>query len=219
VEIDPNEPPESDELCFLLPFAPPSRQARRAAIGAITEAVRSITRGLNYLLDGYVFVTVEWHVHERFRWEQDASSDVDNILKPLLDAFSGPEGILIDDCQVKSICCSWFSTTSDEQRVEVRIRFIDLEWIPKEGLRFARIIGALCYPVPGEVGEKGALGVWVEWLRGCVETRTKLEAATGGYYPARYVLPHGFFHRTRLHGFTVVDLEDLVVESKHEQHH
>jgi hypothetical protein len=38
------------------------------------------------LLSGDVQVGIEWTLHEEARYEQDAAPDVDNILKPLLDA-------------------------------------------------------------------------------------------------------------------------------------
>ncbi len=209
MNLTADEPPESGQLRFSFQLAPISLQAKAAARGAITEAVRSRTRELSYLLDGYVFVEIDWHIHERFRWESDATADVDNIQKPLLDAFCGPEGVLIDDGQVKRISSAWFSTTSEEQHVDVSIEFIQDEWMPKAGLRFVRIKDALCYPVPGQLNRKRELLLWVGWLKSTVLARALLQGLSNSYYPARYVMPHGFFHRTRLNAFKVCEPHQL----------
>src|SRR5207244_5710585 len=50
------------------------------------------------LLTGEVAVEVEWVLHERYRWESGlmlTTPDVDNIVKPLLDALCGPDALLI----------------------------------------------------------------------------------------------------------------------------
>ena len=60
---------------------------------------------------------IEWTVHEQDRYESDAAPDVDNILKPLLDGLCGPEGVLIDDCQVQAVDCRWIDWTLREQPV------------------------------------------------------------------------------------------------------
>lgn len=56
----------------------------------------------------YPEVTVEWLLHEERRWDTRGvlrSPDVDNIVKPVVDGFCGPRGVLIDDCRVQSIHC------------------------------------------------------------------------------------------------------------------
>ena len=148
MSLDTQEPPQWGELNFSLPMPPASRQANATAKQKVRDAVRQVTRPLEYLLDGYVWISFDWHIHERFRWESDASADVDNIVKPLLDALSGPEGVLINDSQVRSFSSSWFASTAENQRVDIRIEFIPDEWLVKAGLVFVRLKGPLRYPVP-----------------------------------------------------------------------
>jgi hypothetical protein len=155
-----------------------------------------------------VTVDIEWMLHESNRWETDASADVDNIVKPLLDALCGPDGVLIDDCQVRSFSSTWMSWDKHEDRVLIRIKYDADHYMPKDGLVFVRIKDALCYPVPREVREK-ALSVWIGWLRTALASRSVLERLTGEYYPARYLAPRGFFHRSRLKGFAVYTPEEL----------
>lgn len=210
--MDLREPPDHGEIRLRLSMPPASRQATTVAKKQVADAVRLQTRPIEYLLDGYITVDLEWHIHEKYRWESDASADVDNIVKPLLDAISGPEGLFIDDSQVKSFSSSWFSTTNENEYVDIVIKFIAGEWLPKRDLVFVRLKNALCYPVPREVREK-ALGIWLAALKEALEARENLETLTKNYYPARYVLPRGFMHRTRLNAFTVLELSALEAEA------
>ncbi|MDB5336224.1 MAG: hypothetical protein JWN70_1843 [Planctomycetaceae bacterium] len=204
MNLNPKEPPEFGEIEFTLPVAPVSKQASSAAKQRLVAEVRSITKPLEYLLDG----EVQWHIHERLRWETDASPDVDNILKPLLDGLCGHDGILIDDCQVRSVTASWIGWTRDDQQLDIRIRLIPGDYLPKAGLSFVRLKDALCFPVPFEVREKG-LQIWLDAIEGAIQVREKIAGITKNYYPARYVLPHGLIHRSRVKDFPVYDLAEL----------
>jgi len=208
--LDPDAPPEFGELEIVLPVPAVSRQANSAAKQSITELVRSFTKPLRYLLDGQVSVDIEWTLHERSRWETDASADVDNIVKPLLDALCGPDGILIDDCQVRSFSSTWLSWVKEADQVAIRIKYEADHYLPKDGLVFVRIQGALCYPVPREIRQKNATSVWLSALETALQAREGLEKLTQSYYPARHVLPSGFIHRSRLAQFPVYSPADLI---------
>ena len=210
MELDPNAPPEFGELQFELPIAPVSQQASRAAKDALVAHIRSVTAPLKYIFDSEVQIDIQWFIHERLRWETDTSPDVDNIIKPLLDGLCGPDGILVDDCQVQSIMSSWLNWHSDDQKLNIRIKCYPNHFMMKAGLYFVRFQNALCYPVPAEVVEKGGLETWLDVIEKALQTRDELEALTGGcYYPARYVLPFGFIHRSRLSQFHVQDLAEV----------
>lgn len=206
------EPPEGGELTLRLSIAPASRQASSAAKEFVTEIVRQQTDQFGFLLDGYVSLDVCWKLHEKYRWESDKSADLDNIVKPLLDALSGPRGILIDDSQVKSYTSSWISTCSEDQEVEITVQYIADEWLPKVGLFFVQVEGPLCYPVPGDLHGAG-LRFWLHWISAAIECRRNMENLTGSYFPARYLMPHGFFHRTRIHDFPVIKHAELLRSS------
>jgi hypothetical protein len=100
-----------------------------------------------FLLAGDVKVGIEWTLHEQDRYESDAPPDVDNILKPLLDALCGPQGVLIDDCQVQAVDCRWLDWTLREQRVEITIDFRNDEWIPKKDLCFMHLGSSIYFPI------------------------------------------------------------------------
>lgn len=205
---DPKTPPEFGEIVFSLPLAPVSQQAASAAKQKLVGEIRQITSPLEYILDGEVQIEIQWHIHERRRWETDASPDVDNILKPLLDGLCGRNGILIDDSQVQSITSFWVGWNRDDQQVDIRIRFSPDEYLDKAGLSFVRLKDALCFPVPAVIRQKG-LQIWLNAIEGAIQARETIAALTDSYYPGRYVLPRGLIHRSRIKDFPVHDLAEL----------
>jgi Holliday junction resolvase RusA-like endonuclease len=213
MKLDSKLPPGYGELEFSLPVPAVSRQANTTARQQIAELVRTFTRPLEYVLDDDVTIDIEWMLHERSRCETDASADMDNIIKPLLDALCGPDGILIDDCQVGSFSATWMSWVKSEDKVTIRIKYDPDHYLPKKGLVFVRMKDALCYPVPQEVREKAAQS-WIEWLKLALTSRAELEKLTGNqYYPARYMVPRGFLHRSRIKGFPVLEPEELLQQA------
>ena len=86
-------PPEDGLITFEVPIAPVSFQGTGTRKAGVVAAVRSAVSGCEYLLSGDVKIAIEWRISERARYEADSAADVDNIVKPILDALSGPSGI------------------------------------------------------------------------------------------------------------------------------
>ncbi len=210
---DPKAPPESGELKLILPISPISSQAKRLQREAAVEAVREVLRPLEYILTGDVRFDLAWLVPGRLRYESDISPDLENITKPLIDAFCGPEGILIDDCQIKSFSSAWMDWMGHDQQVWVTIEFIDNQFVLKQNLTFIQIEGALCLPIEGHL-EPRALKVWLEAYRSRIDAWSKMQDLGVHDVHIRPLLPvHRVFHRTRIHGFRVVDLDTLERET------
>lgn len=207
VDINLKEPPKFGELQIQIDLAAVSVQSKAEAKRLLAAAIRSETHPLEYILTGDVSVDIEWLVHERTRYESDASPDVDNVVKPTLDAFAGPEGLIIDDCQIQSLSVSWIDWTAGEQQLRITFRYSPDEWTSRAGLRFVQLGGALCLPVAD--GLPNDMLSIVLYERALV-TAQRLDALCGKYYLSRAVLPvQRLFHRTRLHGFPVLSLSEL----------
>ena len=87
-------------LRYEIPTAPVSQQATSDSKAGLKSQVQAIISKANLFLTGEVRVNIDWMVHDRIRYETDQAPDIDNVIKPTLDAITGPSGILIDDCQV-----------------------------------------------------------------------------------------------------------------------
>ena len=201
------QPPTTGELEFTVPGPPVSQQSTRSEKDRFTDLIRNHLPDRGHLLSGDVQVEIEWSLHEQDRYESDAAPDVDNILKPLLDAFCGPEGFLIDDCQVQAISCHWIDWPASEQQIHVRVRFVADEWISKGGLCFVRFAKGLCFPI-NRTDSPGPVLLMVEHINNMIAKRNERIRRGWDYYQANYFMSvQRVFHRSRLGRFKVLDLE------------
>ena len=113
----------------------------------LKNAILQVIKGATYYLTGEVQIEIEWLVHERERYETDSSPDIDNIVKPMLDALSGLHGILIDDCQVQAVSCHWIDWTRNDHQINLRIKYFPDEWTLKDSLLFVDF-GNNYFPCP-----------------------------------------------------------------------
>jgi Holliday junction resolvase RusA-like endonuclease len=204
------EPPQDGELSFTLALGPASVQGGKVKKDALLEEVLRQTRDFQYLLTGDMALDIEWMIHEHERYETDRSPDIDNIWKPLIDSFCGPQGVLIDDCQVQSVAMRWIDWTFDRQEINVRMKFHSDEWMRKAGLYFVHHRRALCFPVGGGLKPELEARV-VEHLRGMIESRDRLMATGVDYYAAKSVMSvQRPFHRSRLQRFEVRDADAVL---------
>ena len=197
------------ELSFVLPFAPASQQSSAQRRAVQLEAVRSTLRPCAFVLTGDVHVDITWLVSERTRYETDGAADVDNILKPLLDGMCGPDGVLVDDCQLVSVTCGWMGGTSDDQEIRVHVRYSPGEWFRKDGLVFVTFERALCLPfLRGESRE--ALRVLVDHVERVLRLRREGEALGIPSEIAALAMPaQRLFHRSKVTRFPVVSADQL----------
>jgi Holliday junction resolvase RusA-like endonuclease len=208
VDINFKEPPQFGELQIQIDLGAVSVQSKAEAKKLLVAAIRNETRSLEYILTGDVSVDIEWLVHERTRYESDTSPDVDNVVKPMLDAFAGPDGLIIDDCQIQSVTVSWIDWAYSEQQLRINFRYSPDEWTRRAGLRFVQFGGALCLPIAEGLTDDMLSTVLDHYERTLVMAQ-EFEVLSGDYYLSRIVLPvQRLFHRTRIHGFHVVSLSD-----------
>lgn len=114
----------------------------------LKKAVRSALSHLDYVLSGDVTFHLTWQLHEQKRLETSSSSDLDNILKPLIDSCCGINGVLIDDNQLDDVHVQWvnyYDYTND--KVIITLNFNPNETVPKAGLVFVEIDKDLYLPI------------------------------------------------------------------------
>lgn len=132
--------------------ATPSR--RRDFKDALGSAVTAATKGI-FTHD--VEVTLIWFIEEARRYQTHLVADLDNVLKPILDAVTGPEALLIDDNQIQSIKASWM--TPGLHGAGFQLTFAALmreEYVSRQGLAFVEFSADRCYMLPGGLGEHAA---------------------------------------------------------------
>jgi Holliday junction resolvase RusA-like endonuclease len=210
VDDDPNAFEPNGLITFAVNLPPTSQQSKRAAKDAFTQACREAMLAFPVILYGEVKVRIEWSIHEQDRYETDAAPDVDNILKPLLDGLHGPDALLIDDCQIQEVSCSWIDSPSREQSVSIEIRHRPDDWLRRDKLRFVEFKNCLCMPVIESAPTKVKLSLLQAWER-AFGTRDMLLQSGWDWYSAQSVMPIlRPFHKSRvIKKFTVVPFEEI----------
>jgi Holliday junction resolvase RusA-like endonuclease len=202
--------PPPDELRFVLTIPPVSIQAGKVKKDALAAEVHKQTEALPYILTGDFKFDVQWRIHEQQRYETDRTPDTDNILKPLIDAFCGPKGVLIDDCQAQEVSLRWIDWTLLGQEIDVRIRYDSDEWMPKAGLKFVHFGKALCYPVAGGLSVESEQHL-LQSLVFMLKSRDEFIAEGADYHTARSVMSvQRVFHRSRVSRFPVHELSAVL---------
>jgi Holliday junction resolvase RusA-like endonuclease len=184
------EAPSSGELHLSFSIAPVSIQSKSERRAAQRRFIAAALSRYRFLVIGEVQVAVTWHSSEWSRYESCTTPDVDNIVKPLLDALVGPAGVLVDDCQMSTVVASYAATIGPES-VAVRMTFDPTAVVPKEGLVFVELGGSLCAPVSPQLPRE-KLRRLVEAIEAMV--RTGARPAAGGQEGLR------IFHKHRVTG-------------------
>jgi Holliday junction resolvase RusA-like endonuclease len=209
----------SSEIRIVLPTVPVSLQGSSEARTRLREMVQEQTQRLDLHLTGEVELQVEWLLHEKHRWDTPGvlrSPDLDNIVKPVLDGLCGPRGVLIDDCQLQTLMCTWIDWPNEaEQQLSLRLRPLMVD----ESVSGGPIIGlemsdGPCWVTTDDLPPE----IHMRMLDFVRTSREVYEEMLGQGVPpqdAKYFLPAARrFHRRQLerHGFRVVPFDDYVAE-------
>lgn len=192
-----------------LSIPPVSQQSSRTKKNIIIEAIQSKIENLSCFFVGDVIVDIEWFIHEQLRYEEDSSADVDNIIKPILDSLCGKKGLMINDCQVQSISCSWIDHhIKDEQKVHITIEslFEDLV-ISTRDIAFLKINNVFCFPIGKDIPNN-----WLKIIFVMLEVQLQLRDSAMqndiDYYRAKYFQSiQRPFHISRVQDFDIISLE------------
>lgn len=212
-----NEPPEFGEVTFSFNIEPVSLQSKSTRKEFVKDQIRKVTRTLNYLLSGDVKVEIQWLLYEQERYESPNAPDMDNIIKPILDALSGPDGVLIDDCQVQAIGSHWIDWTKREHKINVSIRYIPEDFVSKTNLIFVNLGNNLFMPVQSDLPWKVKESL-INHLEKGIILRNQSLFSTDNYYQAKlFMSTQRLFHKSRVFdNFKCIEMADfkIVIESE-----
>jgi Holliday junction resolvase RusA-like endonuclease len=194
------------EIQLSFPIKPVSSGAGSTRQKPLIREIQKITSKCNFVFGGDVRIDIEWRIHEQQRYEFTLAPDLDNIAKPILDALSGPQGLLIDDCQVQSISCYWidhFHSEEQEIIVTIRMMFQD-DGIRKDKLFFVHIGEKLYYPISfSGIDSQNDLEVILEMLKNTKELMKirdiYMKEFQVDYYSLKQIMPcQRLFHYQRV---------------------
>jgi len=209
-------PPIFGYIHINFPFEPVSNQTKKIKKEIFKNKVKDKIKPFKYILTGDVKIDIEWRLNEKVRYETDSSPDIDNIIKPLMDALCGPDGILVDDCQLQAITCYWIDIYSEEEFFNITIRCDPDLYIKKDkNLVYCQLDNGLCWPINMKY-PKEVLILFINHIEKIInidkdypemfKDLTEIER----YYFKKYLLPlQPLFHRTRVSRFKVIGIEQL----------
>lgn len=204
-----SSPPENGEITYSVMVRPASLQASRRRRDTIKQAIEAIVGPIPYLLSGDVSVQITWHINEDERYETDEAADVDNIIKPILDALSGPDGIIVDDCQVQHVSCHWISRFGEDEHIDIMIKYFADDFYEKRKIMFVQLNGSFCMPLKNDLSQE-AIVRKVRAFQVQLHSRDKMIIEGTPPYEARGVMSiQRPFHKSRLRGFKVVTVAKL----------
>lgn len=206
-----DEPPIFGELTFSFDFEPVSLQSNSQKKEFIKNKIKNITSQVNYVLSGELKIEIQWLVHEQERYESPNAPDMDNIIKPILDGLSGPNGIIIDDCQVQTIGSHWIDWTKREHKINVNIQFIADEYVSKSNLVFVRVDRNLYMPLQSDLPKEAKI-LLLDYLQKVIELKNEIYSKTNDYYEAKKIMPiQRLFHKSRINeNFTLLEIEEYI---------
>ncbi len=209
MSIPVDAPHESGRMSCNVWIKPASTQAAGWKKTVVIDAIRAITTPVKYLLSADVSVKLVWFINEKERYESDKSPDVDNIIKPVLDALSGTDGVLIDDCQIQHVSSHWVSRYDEAEHLEITIEYEPDAYFNKRTIAFVQLQKALCMPL-NKSAKPEALKILLDAFEKQLDSRNKILAQDGDYYQAKNVMSiQRLFHRSRVKDFEVFKLTDL----------
>jgi Holliday junction resolvase RusA-like endonuclease len=182
-----------------------SVQSQSARKRELVDAIQDELSRFKWLISGSVQIEFAWYLHGVERQETDKVGDIDNITKPILDALTGSNGILIDDAQIGSVHTFWMSRNEQLSYSLLRldVQFSNDDCLDKQNLVFIRYWDAMCVALNVDFNDlRSVLGACVVVQARKRHRRTARRLRQLGAQADHFLVNSTWdFHRTRLGNF------------------
>lgn len=108
--------------------------------------VQKITSMSSYIITGTCWVAIDYYCCNINRLKNPGVYDMDNIVKPIMDALVGQNGLMVDDVLVDRVTVNWIDTQMHDH-FTVEIEYPDLYFSKKSDLVFIKSNSGWCWPV------------------------------------------------------------------------
>ncbi len=192
-----------------------SVQSQTSKKRELVQVIQAELAHFRWLISGSVQIEFAWYLHGVERQETDKVGDIDNITKPILDALTGTNGILVDDAQIGSVHTFWMSRNEQlaYSVLRLQIQFSNDDCLDKANLVFVRYWNAMCVALNVDFDDMmSVLGACLVIQARKRHRRTARRRELGGQADRFLVSSTWDFHRTRLGNFsprTVLTLDQF----------
>ncbi|PHV03818.1 hypothetical protein CSQ96_29060 [Janthinobacterium sp. BJB412] len=172
----------------------------------LVDVIHVALSRFKWVISGSVQIEFAWYLHGVERQETDKVGDIDNITKPILDALTGTNGILIDDAQIGSIHTFWMSRNEQlsHNLLRLTVQFSNDDCLKKQDLVFIRYWDAMCVALNVDFDDqRSVLGACIVVQARKKHRRTARRLRQLGADADRFLVNSTWdFHRTRLGNFS-----------------
>lgn len=120
----------------------PTLQSKKNVQEELQNVIKAELAKIKWIIYNDVNLEFFWYFSCLRKKESDKIGDLDNLIKPIIDTFSGCNGIFIDDSQIGSINSLWMSRDVSSSRnsiLKLCIHFNNDDCCIKENMRFVQI--------------------------------------------------------------------------------
>lgn len=197
------------EIKFIAPVKPVSSQNNGEQKRTFRDEIQKITSKSQYIVTGTCWVAIDYYCQHIKRQKNPGVYDMDNIVKPILDALGGLKGLIVDDVLVDRVTVNWIDTPHDDH-IEIEIQYPDLLFVKKSELLFVKSDSGWCFPAPHDLIKYDAFLVLI---RKYFEVWNSIKSEDD-YYDSIYMLPiQPFLYYSKIKDkeYTFVELTRLEV--------
>ena len=120
----------------------PTLQSKKNVQKELQSVIRVELGKFKWIIYNDVNLEFVWYFSCLRKKESDKIGDLDNLIKPIIDTFSGDNGVFIDDSQIGSINNSWMSrdiSSSQNSILRIFIHFNNDDCCIKKNMQFVQV--------------------------------------------------------------------------------
>lgn len=142
----------TNEIHFNINTVPVSVQNKSKKKKVFKKEIKKIVSKSEYIITSTVWIHIDYYCSHFKRFKNPGMYDIDNIIKPIIDALTGIDGILIDDIIIDRITVNWID--SENERIEITASYPDWLFMKKEELIFLKSKSNWCFPISRKIKEE-----------------------------------------------------------------
>lgn len=120
----------------------PTMQSKKNTQLELQTDIKEELANFKWLIYNDVNIEFAWYFSGYRKKESDKIGDLDNLIKPIIDAFTGENGLFVDDSQIGSLRSLWMSkdvSTSSDTVLRIFINFNNDDCCLKQNMRFVQL--------------------------------------------------------------------------------
>jgi len=137
---------------FRIDREPVSSQNKNKVKLKFRSEVHKITSQSEFIITSTCWISIDYYCQHIKRLKNPGVYDIDNIVKPTLDALSGQGGLILDDVLLDRVTVNWVDTPH-EDHLEIQIEYPDLGYVRKDELVLIKSKSGWCFPTTKKIQE------------------------------------------------------------------